>query len=66
MPTYEYETIPQGECEAPERFEVWQNLSEEPLTQHPETGQPVQRIISAGLLVRSKGSSCCESRCTCS
>jgi len=43
MPTYDYETIPQSESEEPTRFEVWQRMADEPLTEHPETGQPIHR-----------------------
>ncbi len=65
MPTYEYETMTQGEPQPPKRFEVWQSIADEPLTEHPETGQPVRRIISGGLLMRSKKGGCCETQCTC-
>ena len=65
MPTYEYETIPLSESEEPTRFEVWQMMVDEPLTEHPETGLPVRRVISGGLSVMSIKSSCCESKCSC-
>ena len=65
MPTYEYETIPQHPGEEPMPFEVWQSMAEEPLTTHPETGQPVRRLISGGLMVMSKKGSCCRSSCRC-
>jgi len=66
MPTYEYETIPKNESEEPTRFELWQQMADEPLTKHPETGQPVRRMISGGLSVISKkGGSCCKSNCGC-
>lgn len=44
MPTYVYEVIqPDG---APgEQFETVQRISDPPLTRHPETGVPVQRVI---------------------
>ena len=46
MPFYEYEII--GEDGEPVgRFEVVQTMSDAPLTKHPETGQPVRRLISA-------------------
>jgi len=51
MPTYVYETI----SPAPERFEIRQRFSDPALTQHPETGEPVRRIISGGLAVLPKG-----------
>jgi predicted nucleic acid-binding Zn ribbon protein len=50
MPFYEYEII-QPDGAVGERFEVWQRMDEPALTQHPETGQPVRRIISAPTLL---------------
>jgi hypothetical protein len=44
MPTYIYETIREN-GEPGERFEVVQAMSDPPLTQHPETGEPVRRVI---------------------
>ncbi len=49
MPRYEYEIIRPGD-EPGERFEVWQKMSDKPLTRHPETGQPVRRVISAPII----------------
>ncbi len=43
MPIYVYELIE----DPSERFEVMQKISDEPLTKHPETGQPVRRVIQA-------------------
>ncbi len=44
MPTYVYEVIlPDGT--GGERFEVVQRISEAALTEHPESGQPVRRVI---------------------
>ncbi|MDX2191919.1 MAG: zinc ribbon domain-containing protein [Gemmatimonadales bacterium] len=48
MPTYTYETIPQQPGAAVRRFDVRQSMSEPPLTHDPETGAPVQRVISGG------------------
>jgi hypothetical protein len=46
MPTYVYETIPkQGK---PKRFELWQSMKDAALTKHPETGEPVRRLIVGG------------------
>lgn len=50
MPTYEYQR-PDGS-----RFEVFQGINEAPLTECPDTGQPVQRVISGGAGVVYKGS----------
>lgn len=44
MPTYVYEVI-QEDGSPGETFEVIQPISAKPLTEHPETGQPVQRVI---------------------
>lgn len=57
MPTYEYETMPQSESEKPTQFEIRQRMADDPLTEHPETGQPVRRVISGGLSILSKKSS---------
>jgi len=46
MPTYEYEVI-QPDGSPGERFEVFQSMSDAPLTKHPETGEPVRRVLSA-------------------
>jgi predicted nucleic acid-binding Zn ribbon protein len=48
MPTYEYETIPTKKGQKPKRFEVQQSMKDNPLTKHPETGEPVRRVISGG------------------
>lgn len=49
MPTYIYETIPEDPEVAPVRYEFRQGMSEAPLARHPETGEPVRRVISGGL-----------------
>lgn len=46
MPTYEYETLP-TDGRPPVRFEVQQRMSDPPLEVHPETGEPVQLVMSA-------------------
>lgn len=44
MPTYLYEIV--NEDGSPgERFELVQRMTDEPLTVHPETGQPVKRLF---------------------
>jgi predicted nucleic acid-binding Zn ribbon protein len=48
MPTYLYETISQSQTEQPERFEVRQSMKDQALTNHPETGKPVRRIMLGG------------------
>ena len=54
MATYVYETIPRKPGEAARRFEVVQSMKDAPLTAHPETGEPVRRIISGGFGLMEK------------
>ena len=42
---YEYVVIRKDGSEG-DPFEVIQGINEEPLTKHPETGEPIRRIIS--------------------
>lgn len=44
MPTYVYEVI-NADGSGGETFEVLQGISEPPLEEHPETGEPVRRVI---------------------
>ena len=46
MPIYSYETVP-GDGGPGEVFEVMQKFGDAPLTEHPETGEKVRRLISA-------------------
>lgn len=48
MPTYIYETVPTGSGSASRRFEVRQSISEPALTEDPESGEPVRRVITGG------------------
>ncbi len=48
MATYIYETIPRRAGETPRRFEVVQSMKDAPLKQHPDTGEPVRRVITGG------------------
>ena len=71
MPTYLYETVPGAEGAQAERFEIKQRFSEPPLTVHPETGEPVRRVISGGMGLMTKSSeklpepACGPDTCTC-
>ena len=51
MPTYIYETLTKA-SETPERFEIFQRMSEAPLLAHPENGKPVKKIITGGQGIR--------------
>jgi predicted nucleic acid-binding Zn ribbon protein len=44
MPTYVYEVI-KLDGTGGERFEVFQKITDEPLTSHPQTGEPVRRAF---------------------
>ena len=46
MPLYVYEII-QDDGSSGERFEVFQKMSDEALTVHPETGKPVKRVVTS-------------------
>ncbi|HWG85978.1 MAG TPA: FmdB family zinc ribbon protein [Deinococcales bacterium] len=51
MPTYVYRGLESGQ-----EFEVQQRISEPALTRHPETGEPVQRVIQpAGIVFKGSG-----------
>ena len=45
MPTYVYAIIRPDGSDG-ETFEVFQRMSDPPLEKHPETGQPVRRVLS--------------------
>lgn len=57
MPTYVYETIPADGAAPTRRFEVVQRMTDEPLQVHPETGEPVRRVVTGGLGLMTKDSS---------
>lgn len=48
MPTYLYRTIPASRETAPRLFEVHQSISDPALTTDPESGEPVERVITGG------------------
>jgi hypothetical protein len=54
MPLYEYVVIKQDGTRG-EVFEVLQGIREPVLTKHPETGEPVERLISAASVPRPTG-----------
>lgn len=53
MATYIYETT--DESKPLRRFEISQSMKDEPLKKHPETGEPIRRVISGGLGYMAKG-----------
>ena len=48
MTTYVYETIPSNENEEPKLYEIQQSMQEDPLSKHPETGEPIRRVVLGG------------------
>lgn len=67
MTTYVYETIPAKAGEKPRYFEIKQYMIDQPLTKHPETGEPIRRVVLGGFGVLSgksadsgSGGSCCS------
>lgn len=62
--TYLYETIPANEGDPIEQFEVQQSMNDLPLTQHPETGAPIRRVILGGWgLMTSQSTTTSPSNC---
>jgi predicted nucleic acid-binding Zn ribbon protein len=55
MPTYVYQTIGAGPSGEPRRFEQFQKMNDQALTHDPDTGLPVQRVITGGIGVRRNG-----------
>ena len=61
MPIYVYETIPVKTGEKPKRYEIRQSMKDEPLTTHPETGEPIRRVILGGFgILSSTGGGRCS------
>ncbi len=46
--TYVYETVPAKPGGASRRFEVVQSMKDAPLRRHPDTGEPVRRVVTGG------------------
>ena len=65
MTTYVYETIPKKPGEKPRYFEFKQRMSETPLTKHPETGEPIRRVVLAGLGILTSMAGSGDSRSGC-
>lgn len=46
--TYLYETVPPLDGGTTKHYELQQGANDAPLTQHPETGEPIRRVILGG------------------
>lgn len=55
MAIYVYETVPQRPGDSVERFELKQSMKDPALTEHPETGVPIRRIITGGYGIMRNG-----------
>ena len=55
MPTYLYETIPSSSGDEPKHYEIQQSMNDAPLTRHPDTGEPIKRVILGGYGVATPG-----------
>ncbi len=53
MATYIYETT--DTARPARRFEIQQSMKDDALTAHPETGEPIRRVITGGYGYLSKG-----------
>lgn len=66
MTTYVYEPIHQKPGAKPRYFEIKQSMNDAPLTKHPETGEPIRRVVLGGFgTLSSKGSADSGSSCGC-
>lgn len=54
MATYVYEIISSKAGAKPRYVEIKQSMKDKPLTKHPETGEPIRRVISGGFGTMSK------------
>ncbi len=59
MAIYTYETIPGAPDQEVRTYEISQSMRDSALTTHPETGEPIRRVITGGLgiMTSAKGGS---------
>lgn len=65
MTTYVYETIPQKPGVKPRYYEIKQSMNDAPLTKHPETGEPIHRVMLGGLGILSSKNDKADTSCGC-
>jgi predicted nucleic acid-binding Zn ribbon protein len=66
--TYLYETIPARKGDPVKHYEIKQSASEAALTKHPETGEPIRRVILGGwglMTSKASGGSASPGGCGC-
>ncbi|MBN8709403.1 MAG: arsenical pump-driving ATPase [Verrucomicrobia bacterium 61-8] len=59
MKTYIYETIPSGCCETSKHYEIEQQENAPALTQHPETGEAIRRVMIGDQPLAKASGECC-------
>ena len=57
MPIYVYETIPAKKGAKPKRYEIKQSIKDAAFIKHPQTGEPIKRIIAGGIGLLTSSSS---------
>lgn len=55
MTTYIYETVPGKKSGPTRRFEIRQSMKDPALTAHPETGEPIRRVVTGGYGILKSG-----------
>jgi predicted nucleic acid-binding Zn ribbon protein len=67
MPIYVYETIPAKKRAKPKRYEIKQSIKDAAFIKHPQTGEPIKRIIAGGVgvLTSSPGAHIHTPSCGC-
>ena len=72
MAIYTYETIPAAPDLPVHTYEIRQSMKDAALTSHPETGEPIRRVILGGwgatkgaLKLTESGGDCCSSSGCC-
>jgi predicted nucleic acid-binding Zn ribbon protein len=55
MAIYIYETIPARPGEDVKRYELQQSMKDAAFEKHPETGEPIRRVITGGVGFISAG-----------
>ena len=59
MPLYVYQVI-REDGQPGERFEIMQGIRDAALTEHPETGEPVKRVVAAPAVAGSHSQTAIE------
>ena len=70
MTTYVYETTQVPPGGKPRYFEIKQSMKDAALTHHPDTGEPIRRVVLGGFgILKSSGTAAAEaprgSSCCC-